>query len=548
MINIVVFGPIHSGKTSLMGFIKASCMTEEERIKADKQIRQELIKKGAIYKPEDKYTYYISTDKDEIITDSNQSSIGTTKRMHIKNIAHIPNDGVEADLIFIDTPGQNTVKTWKDRYEGIFMGDIGVFVVDINDIIYIADLNRNSEEYANAVHELFAYLFLWKTTKQMRDVVIALSKIDTLNSADDILYAKETIEEMTYFKEVPVIPIGIDFKNDTDYNILTVNRVIDDLQNVTFISKLFELLDRKMVSDRKKNVCFAYLEGTRQIAQTDETVLLLKVLEGHIKQGEKVVLLPVKGKNDLEFNTAVLSVKSMKLEDRHLVDCMVSSNIGSILPAKIMLGSKRINLNEVSMVKTTCIVGENTPYITGNLLSFKTKLYNRAAFNDNFMKIRINQSINIVWFGKVLTASFCSRYISNNYCYFNAYLHDYPIVMPIDDNENYSITKFALEVNDSYFFQAELEAINCLNRDTDKIYFSFSKNVVNLSKSEIENFLKVSLLERGGNYEAWIDVQDNDFKAVSKDFGKFILKNKIEKYIYILIGSDGNMYDQIDWK
>lgn len=543
MINIVVFGPIHSGKTSLMGFIKAACMNKEERIRADRQIRLELNDKGIKYKFEDKYTYYISTDRDEIATDSSQSSIGTTKRMHIKNITHIPIDDVEADLIFIDTPGQNTVKTWKDRYEGIYMGDVGVFVIDINEIIHMADLNQDTEEYASALNELFSYLFLWKATKQTQDVVIVLSKIDTLSSMDDILYAKETIEEMTCFKDIPVIPIGIDFENDTDYNILNANH-----HDVTFIKKLFDLLERKGISERKKNICFAYLEKTRQIAKTDETVLCIKVLEGVIKQGEKVVLLPVKRKNDPEFDKAIFSVKSMKLEDREMVDCMVASNIGSILPTKIMFGNKKIFLNDVNMVKTTCIVGQNTPYITGNLLSFRTKLYNKVAFKDNFMKIRINQSINIVWFGKVLTASFCSRYVDNNFCYFNAYLHDYPIVMPLlDDHENYSITKFALEVNNSYFFRAELESINNLNKNSDKIYFSFSKEAVNLHKSEIEDYLRLGLTERGGNYEVWIDVKEDDFKIVTKRFGKFISKYKLEDYVYTVIGSDGEMHDHADW-
>lgn len=539
MTNIVIFGPVHSGKTSLMGFIKASCMGKEERKNAERQIERELIAKGIKYKDEDKYTYYITTDKDEITTDSKQYSIGTTKRMHIKNIAHIPNDGVEADLIFIDTPGQNTVRTWKDRYEGIHMGDIGVYVVDVNEVISIADLNRDSDEYVNAINELFSYLYLWKTTKSMDDVIIALSKIDTVDSVD-VQYAKETIEAMKHFKNVPIIPIGINFDNDTDYNILTFDSIKGNYQGLTVVKKLFGLLEGKLVLDRKKNISFAYLEKPRQRDETEETVLRVKILEGCIKQGERVVLLPIKRK-DSEFDKVSFTVKSMKLEDRQLVDCMVASNIGGILPTKVMLGNNRINMDEISIIKTTCIIGEKTPYIMGNLLSFRTRLYNKVVFNENFMKIRINQSINIVWFGKVLTASFCSRYVNGNHCYFNAYLHDYPIVMPVYDKENYCIKNFALEVNNCYFFQAELESINNLNRDLNKIYFSFCKEDINLSKSQIEEYLKLELKERGGNYEVWIDASNDVFKLLTKDFGNFVKKNKIKNYIYSVIGSDGEI-------
>lgn len=325
MTNIVIFGPIHSGKTSLMGFIKASCMSREERKNAERQIERELIAKGITYKNEDKYTYYITTDKDEITTDSKQNSIGTTKRMHIKNIAHIPNDGAGFDLIFIDTPGQNTVRTWKDRYEGIYMGDIGVYVVDVNEVINIADLNRDSDEYVNAINELFSYLYLWKTTKSMDDVIIVLSKIDTVDSAD-VQYAKETIEAMKHFKTVPIIPVGINFDNDTDYNILTFDNIKGYYQGLTFVKKLFGLLDEKLALDRKKNIFFAYLERVRQRDETEETVFRVKILEGYIKQGERVILLPIK-RNDSEFDKVLFTVKSMKLEDRQLVDCMVSSNI-----------------------------------------------------------------------------------------------------------------------------------------------------------------------------------------------------------------------------
>lgn len=539
MTNIVIFGPIHSGKTSLMGFIKASCMSREERKNAERQIERELIAKGITYKNEDKYTYYITTDKDEITTDSKQNSIGTTKRMHIKNIAHIPNDGAGFDLIFIDTPGQNTVRTWKDRYEGIYMGDIGVYVVDVNEVINIADLNRDSDEYVNAINELFSYLYLWKTTKSMDDVIIVLSKIDTVDSAD-VQYAKETIEAMKHFKTVPIIPVGINFDNDTDYNILTFDNIKGYYQGLTFVKKLFGLLDEKLALDRKKNIFFAYLERVRQRDETEETVFRVKILEGYIKQGERVILLPIK-RNDSEFDKVLFTVKSMKLEDRQLVDCMVSSNIGGILPTKVMLGNNRINIDEISMIKTTCIIGEKTPYIMGNLLSFRTRLYNKVVFNENFMKIHINQSINIVWFGKVLTASFCSRYVNGNYCYFNAYLHDYPIVMPVYDKENYCIKNFALEVNNCYFFQAELESINNLNKDLNKIYFSFCKGDINLSKSQIEQYLNLELKERGGNYEVWIDASDDTFKLLTKDFGNFVKKNKIKNYIYTVIGSDGDI-------
>ncbi len=542
MINIVVFGPIHSGKSSLMGFVKANSMKQEERIETERQIRLQLRDKGISYKIENKYTYFVSTDKDEIATDPKQNSIGTTKRMHIKNISHINNGDLEADLVFIDTPGLNSAVTWKDRYEGIFMGDIGVFVIDINEVINIADMERGSDEYDTAVSELFSCLFLWKATKSMSQVIIVLSKIDTVCSINDVQYAKETIEEMGYFDNVPIIPIGIDFEHESDYNIFSPYSMRNDFRMPCFIDKLFEICQKKIYKDTKGSTCFAYLEKPLKIAETDENALRVKMLDGILNQSEKVLILPVKQKKDDCVKIATFTVKSLKLEDRYIVNQIVSGNIGGIVPARINIGGKRIGLNDISILKTTCIIGENTSFILGNLLSFKTRLYNRSAFDENFMKLRINQSINIVWFGKVITASFCSRYIDNNYCYFNAYLRDYPIVMPLNKEKKYWIRNFALEVNNCYFFQAELESINNLNSDLEKVYFSFSKNIVDLSKKELEECLKVELTERGDNYEVWVEVEEERFKDITKNFGKFVSKYKIGEYIFNVMGSDGEIY------
>lgn len=544
MINIVVFGPIHSGKSSLMGFLKANYMTSEERIEAERQIRLQLRDKGVPYKEENKYTYFVSTDKDEVITDSKQDSIGTTKRMHIKNISNISNGDLEVDLIFIDTPGMNSVGTWKDRYEGIFMGDIGVFVIDINEVIAIADMEKNSDEYNSAISEMFSCLFLWKTTKNMNQVIIALSKIDTISSVNDIGYAIEMIEELGYFNDATIIPIGIDFDAENDFNIISSDRIRENYKGPCFIDILFEILEEKIFAYTKNDTCFAYLERPLKIAETDESALRVKMLDGVMRQADRVIMLPVKQKKDNFFTKASFTVKSLKLEDRYIVNQIVSGNIGGVIPARISVGGKKVGLNETCMVKTTCIIGKNTPFTIGNLLSFKTRLYNRKSFDENFMKLRINQTINIVWFGKVITASFCSKYINNDYCYFNAYLKDYPIVMPLNKEKKYWIRNFALEVNNCYFFQAELESINNLNSDLEKIYFSFSKSIVDLSKNELEEYLKIKLEERGGNYEVWISVEEEKFKDIVKTFGKFVSKYKIADYIFNVMGSDGEIFIQ----
>ena len=116
--------------------------------------------------------------------------------------------------------------------------------------------------------------------------------------------------------------------------------------------------------------------------------------------------------------------------------------------------------------------------------------------------------------------------------------------MPITSNEKFWVKNFALEVNNRYFFRAELESINNLNDNLEKVYFAFEKDAVNLEKKELENFLKIELNERGNSYEVWADVDEEKFMEIKKAFGKIVAKYEVQDYIFNVIGTDGEIFEQ----
>ena len=146
MNNIVIFGPVHSGKTTLAGFIRTYYMSESEFKREEELLKEKLEEKNILYKMSDRFTYFISMDEDELIRDSKNNLIGTTKRIHMKHIPH-KNEYADIDITYIETPGLNTRSTWKQKYQGIFIGEIGIFVIDINEILKLILLEENSKKY-----------------------------------------------------------------------------------------------------------------------------------------------------------------------------------------------------------------------------------------------------------------------------------------------------------------------------------------------------------------------------------------------------------------
>jgi len=165
--NIAVFGPSHAGKSSLVGYLNVrtnSNPNDWERIV--KGIQREL---GSDYVPAQKFAYVVDTGKDERSKESVHSGMGTSKEMHTAAFT-LDVKGDKVALNILDTPG--TPIREREQYVGMYLGDIGIFVIEAPKIV------ERGWSDPEAVRKFFAPLIAWIEFKSDCAFAVVISKFD----------------------------------------------------------------------------------------------------------------------------------------------------------------------------------------------------------------------------------------------------------------------------------------------------------------------------------------------------------------------------------
>lgn len=490
MNNIVIFGPVHSGKTTLAGFIRTYYMSESEFKREEELLKEKLEEKNILYKMSDRFTYFISMDEDELIRDSKNNLIGTTKRIHMKHIPH-KNEYADIDITYIETPGLNTRSTWKQKYQGIFIGEIGIFVIDINEILKLILLEENSKKYNSKFDELFASLFLWCSFKEKDKLIIAISKTENVCFAD-IRCAVSMIKSIKQFENISILPIGIEISERKGYNIFDSTNCLKRVKNnykplIDEIIRLTEVNNMKS----KKITKFAFIN--LEEFEKNKKELQIKVLDGKFYKNDKVKIYPTPISNDGERYEVHMSIKDIKDIDNNLVDLIEPGNIVTIIPKKVSYKSKPTSLKDLKIAQSSFLLGENTKYKKGNFLLFKTRKTDKNTFQRKYMSLMPKQHIKIIWFGKLIELEILCRYPEGDYYYMGAIvIEDDIVIMPLNKHgdENYLPYKnFSLEIDNSYFFDAQLDSIKFFKLDSSAeydFYFSIENRYFQTVKDEFK--------------------------------------------------------------
>lgn len=551
MINISVFGPVHSGKSSLMGYIRAATMSDDDRYNAWTEIRKKLANQNISFSNNDKYTYFVSTDADDLIRNPSYDSIGSTKKMTIKNIGPLSIGSYEIDLNFIDTPGINTQKSWRDRYRGIFMGDIGVFVIDINQVAKLSKLEEDTSEYRELFIEQFSSLYYWKSIKPDQRVIIALAKCDSAHFENDIQNAINEIKSFDQFIGIPVVPTGIYFDTDNNYNIIGDCVTPKNINTNRFIDTLEYAIQETSTTSRYKQLSFGMVERKIHAKDTKEPVLRIKMLEGMISNGDEVIIAPVRRSTHQDFTKASFKIKSLKLEDSKFVNRFYSGDIGGVAFVRGEGDNVSISLSDLLLSPTTCILSGKTQYDIGTLICFKTNIYKDATFQQNFKRLNIHSQIQMIWLGKIINAELVSRYTIDNICHFSVVSKHHPIVVPKNTDGSYSINHFALVVGNSYFFQADLEHVGEISVDRFSeisdgpfsLYIVLDLTGLPYDKDEVEEQLGIKNVSarselKKGVYTAWIDLNKKVYDTIAKQFSIFVRSNLVRTQVFCPINID----------
>ena len=103
------------------------------------------------------------------------------------------------------------------------------------------------------------------------------------------------------------------------------------------------------------------------------------------------------------------------------------------------------------------------------------------------------QHIKIIWFGKLIELEILCRYPEGDYYYMGAIvIEDDIVIMPLNKHgdENYLPYKnFSLEIDNSYFFDAQLDSIKFFKLDSSAeydFYFSIENRYFQTVKDEFK--------------------------------------------------------------
>lgn len=519
MCYITVFGPTHSGKSTLMGYIHTKDMSEIEYRQQVHKIRKEISNEGLTYYSDMELAYFVDTGKDERrkYVGEKVSSIGTSKRIHIL-------DDLCADFSFIDTPGSDIV--YSEQYSGQFMGDYGIYLIESTLLYNLRYMEHDSKEYHELQYRIFAPLFLWNIYKDIRNIVIVISKMDMINY-DESIYAWicNHFLQIPCLNNVSILPISIDVYRKESENIYSKSELMNYYDGETLIEKLMQF--GKEGDYKKTENLLAFIDRTFWERQ----VIRVKVLYGRIIKGDVVQIGPLKGdEKNIYVKHKIEKIKKDGVEVHNLD----AGDIGTIhIPSYFQEQSK------YTKKRTTIICGENDSVEKGNLL-YITIDYNalKASERECIKLLKIADSIGIVWLGRSVNVTVVGIMRKGSICnliLFNQNTEPSSFIMPNSVKGGLLINKFALQLSNKHFISGKLTELTQLS-DEHKVVFWYTKYAdIDYEKLFYDEVVAEFNMEKGDNGDIIsYRIDMSDFVQMLSRLRKFIKENGIVEYSLII--------------
>lgn len=463
--NIVMFGPTHSGKSTLMGYLMVHDWTEEEYFQSNMRIKRKIEEMGLKYKRDLALAYYVDTGKDErMIYDGAEVSRGGSKRIHI----HKTSLGIELDCTFIDTPGSDVA--WKHKYEGLFLGDVGVFIIEIGKLIELSRKIKGSNAYNMMVSQIFSPVYLWKHYKRMKRLIVVISKVDMeLYSPYSIKRAENALRAIDILKEVPIVPISINVDKRESNNV--VDCVCDDMKwygGKSLIDEIKEMLRAENEKNMEEPLSLAHIERLfEKTKSNNQPAIRIKVLNGTINIGDEIYVGPVKSKSNKENVLLKGIVSSLKHETRGIVNSLSRGEIGGVIFSKLWAGRERVKLTDIELKRTSMVYENIKRCRSGNLLYFNIeKKWLDEKTIEIIEKLDVSDRIKIIWFGKIICLHLLNK-IDNGFQYsivlINTSSKNSMFMLPLKENGKLFYEEFVLQLSDILFLKAHLSDLEMVS-------------------------------------------------------------------------------------
>lgn len=440
--SIVVFGMAHAGKSTCIGYMYNRTKEKEPNYDFEKYINNLKLELSEYDSSRD-YGYLVDEFNEERI--KTRSKSGTSKKIHLK-----PIELGEARITVIDTPGSEHKS--KQRQKGMYYGDIGVFCIEITQIV--------SEEFFTK-KDLFttfmATLILWSKFK--RKTIIALTKMD-LCDFDEQVYMKacEIIAQLCEMVNIAaIVPISVNVKERKAHNIYDKSVKMEWYNGDT----LSDILVRELKDlDKTENnlpllfyVDRSYLKSKQYTGQSWR----IKILQGEIREDQEIIISPVLVNGKVETITA--KVKSIRADLEKTGDNIIkisSASEGSFVGIdlyEIHVANRRVNKTNIKTLGTSCGFTPNLSYKMSDTFVFKTSFI-------ELEKLNVKRQMDILWFGRAITFQIIERKSVMNGIEVTGKLMNKYISMPISNDGSFIIKDLIIRYdhnrNSDPFIEAEL--------------------------------------------------------------------------------------------
>ena len=432
MANIVVFGKAQSGKSTLLGYLYSKTKKIFDIFKFEQNMQREL---GNNYEPSYLYAYIMDETKYERIIKKG------TRNVHVRRMPFDSNTNVT----IIDTPGVEHHEI--PRQKGVFLGDIGIFCLELKDIIsddFLVSSKENSTIISN--------LLLWSNLGH-KSIIVALTKCDECNYSEEAYKtAKERVDLLcgkTKINNVITIPISIIVSQKKGMNIVEKSEEFAWYEQNTLYKALTDQI-QSLAYTTKGKLLFSVHNQIDKPSSRSGKVWMIKIIQGEISINDKIKISPVLTK-DKEFATIHAEVKTLRHdlhdgEDDESADTATAGEIVGIDIKNIYCDNNRIDKKTFDTIYTSCGFNDDVEYASSDIFCFAIDEKYEECFTEK-------REFGLIWFGRKITFAVCKQPTKENgHLYVTAKINSRKLSLPINNNGEYYFTKLIIKDENSINF------------------------------------------------------------------------------------------------
>lgn len=418
--NVTFYGMAHSGKSTCIGYLYNEMLEKNKDYDFERYIEK---LKCTLQDYDDSRDYGYLVDEyiyERVKTRSGKT--GTSKQIHYKNI----NLG-ELSFTAIDTPG--SAHRRHPRQKGMFYGDVGVFCIEIKQLIS-DDLFFKKDLYAT----LLSTLLLWN--KYHGSTVIAITKMDTCSFSEEAYQLGCEILHQICCDNITIdaiVPISIEVKNRISHNITSKSNKMIWYKGDSLKEILINSLRNHSSNNYRSSVLF-YVDRIHEKTAHTGRIWRIKLLQGTIHIGDKITLAPVKIGHVTGFVTG--TIKSIRKDfvaseegELYIEEAKEGSFVGIDL-YDIKYKSRKLKKEEFDVFYSTCGFREKQIFHYSETIIFKIGF----PLNEKFSPKR---EMGLLWFGREIPFSIISRTKEKTGIIITARLLNRYVALPLNDSRDY---------------------------------------------------------------------------------------------------------------